>query len=137
MFVFAKREENRLKEISTTGQAIQALYPFDRGKPVLPKVSALRRKLAAKAKREPQFRFYVLYDRIYRHDVLWSAWRIVQRNDGGAGIDQQTIEAIEQYGADRLIDEIHAMLQSKTYQPQPIFKQKCSIHHAHYRQQFR
>ena len=55
MFVFAKRKENRLKEISTTGQAIQAPYPFDRGKPVLPKVSALRRKLAEKAKREPQF----------------------------------------------------------------------------------
>jgi RNA-directed DNA polymerase len=120
MFVFAKRKENRLKEISTTGQAIQEPYPFDRGKPVLPKVSALRRKLAEKAKREPQFRFYALYDRIYRQDVLWSAWRIVQRNDGGAGIDQQTIEEIEQYGADRLIDEIHVMLKSKTYQPQPI-----------------
>jgi RNA-directed DNA polymerase len=109
-----------LEEIHTTGQAIQELYPFDRGKPVLPKVSELRRKLADKAKREPRFRFYALYDRIYRKDVLWSAWRIVQRNDGGAGIDQQTIEEIEQYGADRLIDEIHELLKSKTYQPQPV-----------------
>jgi RNA-directed DNA polymerase len=109
-----------LKEISTTGQAIPELYPFDRGKPVLRKVSELRRKLAEKAKREPKFRFYTLYDRIYRKDVLWSAWRIVRRNDGSAGIDQQTIEEIEQYGADRLIDEIHELLKSKTYQPQPI-----------------
>ncbi|MDR0328596.1 MAG: group II intron reverse transcriptase/maturase [Planctomycetaceae bacterium] len=109
-----------MKEISTTGQAIQELYPYDRGKPVLPKVSELRRKLADKAKREPKFRFYVLYDRIYRKDVLWSAWRIVQRNDGGAGIDQQTVDDIEQYGADRLIDEIHESLKLKTYQPQPV-----------------
>jgi RNA-directed DNA polymerase len=86
----------------------------------LPKVSELRRKLAEKAKREPKFRFYTLYDRIYRKDVLWSAWRIVRRNDGSPGIDQQTLEEVEQYGADRLIDEIHEMLKSKTYLPQPI-----------------
>jgi len=109
-----------LKEISTTEHAVGEPYPFDKGKPILPKVSALRRKLAEKAKREPKFRFYALYDRIYRKDVLWSAWRIVRRNDGSPGIDQQTIEDIEQYGVDRLIDEIHAMLKSKTYQPQPI-----------------
>jgi RNA-directed DNA polymerase len=95
-------------------------YRFDKGKPVLPKVSQLRRKLAEKAKREPKFRFYVLYDRIYRQDVLWSAWCLVQRNDGGPGIDKQTIEEVEQYGAIRLIDEIHETLKSKTYQPQPI-----------------
>jgi RNA-directed DNA polymerase len=109
-----------LEEIPTTEQARLEPYPFDRGKPVLPKVSQLRRKLAEKAKREPKFRFYALYDRIYRKDVLWSAWRIVQRNDGGPGIDQQTIDEIEQYGAIRLIDEIHESLKSKTYQPQPI-----------------
>ena len=104
----------------TTEQADDDPYRFDKGKPILPKVSQLRRKLAEKAKREPKFRFYTLYDRIYRKDVLWSAWRIVQQNDGGPGIDQQTIEEIEQYGAIRLIDEIHESLKSKTYQPQPI-----------------
>ena len=109
-----------MKEISTTGQADDDPYRFDQGKPILPKVSQLRRKLADKAKREPRFRFYVLYDRIYRHDVLWSAWKIVQRNDGGPGIDQQTIEEVEQYGVTRLLDEIHETLKSKTYQPQPI-----------------
>jgi len=120
MFVDAKCKENRLEEIPTTEQAENAPYPFDKGKPILPKVSQLRRKLAEKAKREPRFRFYALYDRIYRKDVLWSAWCIVQRNDGGPGIDGQTIEEVEQYGAIRLIDEIHELLQSKTYQPEPI-----------------
>ena len=113
-------KESRLKEIYTTEQALRELHPFDRGKPVLPKVSELRRKLADKAKREPKFRFYALYDRIYRTDVLWSAWYIVRRNDGGAGIDQQSIDDIEQYGVNRLIDEIHEALKSKTYQPQPV-----------------
>src|SRR5215469_7768321 len=115
MFVFAKRKENRLKEISTTGHAVGEPYHFDRGKPILPKVSALRRKLAEKAKREPKFRFYALYDRIYRKDVLWSAWCIVQRNDGGPGIDEQTIEEVEQYGVIRLIDEIHESLKTKVW----------------------
>jgi len=109
-----------LEEIPTTEQADDNPYRFDKGKPVLPKVSQLRRKLAEKAKREPRFRFYALYDRIYRKDVLWSAWRMVQRNDGGPGIDEQTIEEVEQYGAIRLIDEIHETLKSKTYMPQPI-----------------
>jgi RNA-directed DNA polymerase len=109
-----------LEAIPTTEQALPILYPYDKGKPVLQKVSELRRKLAEKAKREPKFRFYALYDRIYRKDVLWSAWCIVQRNDGGPGIDQQTIDEVEQYGAIRLIDEIHESLKMKTYQPQPI-----------------
>ena len=109
-----------MEEISTTEQADDDSYRFDQGKSVLPKVSHLRRKLAEKAKREPKFRFYALYDRIYRKDVLWSAWTIVQRNDGGPGIDGQTIDEVEQYGAIRLIDEIHESLKSKTYHPQPI-----------------
>ncbi len=109
-----------MEAIPTTEKADDDPYRFDKGKPILPKVSQLRRKLAEKAKREPKFRFYALYDRIYRKDVLWSAWRLVQRNDGGPGIDQQTIEEVEQYGAIRLIDEIHETLKSKTYQPQPI-----------------
>ncbi|GHV10525.1 hypothetical protein AGMMS50229_21580 [Campylobacterota bacterium] len=88
-------KENRLEEIPTTEQADDDPYRFDQGKPVLPKVSQLRRKPAEKAKREPKFRFYALYDRIYRKDILWSAWRLVQRNDGGPGIDKQTIEEVE------------------------------------------
>ena len=113
-------KENRLEEIPTTEKADDDPYRFDKGKPVLPKVSQLRRKLAEKAKQEPKFRFYALYDRIYRKDVLWSAWKTVQRNDGGPGIDQQTVEDVEKYGVIRMVDEIHETLKSKTYVPQPI-----------------
>jgi len=109
-----------LEEIPTTEQALPVLYPHDKGKPVLQKVSELRRKLADKAKQEPGFRFYALYDRIYRQDVLWSAWRLVRRNDGGPGIDRQTIDDIVKYGENRMIDEIMEALKSKTYLPQPI-----------------
>ena len=120
MFVDVKRKESRLDNNPTTEQAEHDPYPFDQGKPILPKVSELRRKLAEKAKREPRFRFYALYDRIYRHDVLWSAWRLVQRNDGGPGIARQTIQDIEQYGPSKLIDELQEVLKSKTYQPEAI-----------------
>jgi RNA-directed DNA polymerase len=116
-----------LEAIPTTENAGSERYPFDKGRPILPKVSELyccaggtRQKLAVKAKQEPRFRFYALYDRIYRYDVLWSAWQIVRRNDGGPGIDQQTIDDIVKYGENRIIEEIMEALKSKTYMPQPI-----------------
>ena len=109
-----------MEHLPTTDDAGSEPYPFDKGRPILPKVSDLRQKLAFKAKQEPQFRFYTLYDRVYRRDVLLSAWQIVRRNKGGAGIDQQTLEDIEQHGVDRVIDELHEALKSKTYLPQPI-----------------
>ena len=109
-----------MEAIPTTEQVESTLYPFDKGKPIELKVSELRQKLAVKAKQEPRFRFYALYDRIYRRDVLRSAWRIVRRNDGAAGIDNVTIGDIETYGEDRMIDELHEALKSKTYKPQPV-----------------
>ena len=104
----------------TTEKAKKGTYHFDQGKPVLPKVSELRRKLAEKANREPKFQFYALYDRIYRLDVLVSAWYLVLRNEGGPGIDQQTLDEIEERGPRALLLEIQEELRTKTYRPMPV-----------------
>ena len=75
----------------------------------------LRQKLGQKAKQEPKFRFYALYDRIYRRDVLWAGWEKVRANGGSAGVDGVTIEQIDatEDGAQALVAQLHEELRTK------------------------
>ena len=76
------------------------------------KVRQLQRKLWVCAKRSRTRRFHALYDRIYRSDVLWEAWRRVRSNGGAAGVDAETIRAIEKRGAETFLAEIQAALRA-------------------------
>src|ERR1700674_1539703 len=84
------------------------------------KVRQLQRKLYVCAKQSRTRRFHALYDRIYRSDVLWEAWRRVRSNGGAAGIDAETIQVIEQRGPEEFLAEIQAALRAGRYRPLPV-----------------
>jgi group II intron reverse transcriptase/maturase len=84
------------------------------------KVRQLQCKLWVCAKRSKTRRFHALYDRIYRSDVLWEAWRRVRGNGGAAGVDAETIQAIENRGVGEFLAELQAALQAGRYRPQPV-----------------
>jgi RNA-directed DNA polymerase len=83
-------------------------------------VQKLQTALHAKAKEAPNFRFYALYDKVYRKDVLTYAYERCEANGGAAGVDEQTFEDIEKYSSERWLDELMQELKSRTYQPQPV-----------------
>jgi RNA-directed DNA polymerase len=84
------------------------------------KVRQLQRKLYVCAKQSRTRRFHALYDRIYRSDVLWEAWRRVRSNGGAAGVDGETIQAIEQRGPGEFLAEIQTALRAGRYRPSPV-----------------
>jgi RNA-directed DNA polymerase len=83
-------------------------------------VQKLQAALHDKAKGSPSFRFYALYDKVYRKDVLAFAYACCKANGGAAGVDDQTFEGIEEYGRERWLDELAEELRSRTYRPQPV-----------------
>ena len=90
------------------------------GLPTLPKVEKLQAALHAKAKGSPQFRFYALYDKVYRRDVLWQAYQQCRHNGGAPGVDGTTFEDIEKYGLERWLGELAEELRAKQYRPQAV-----------------
>lgn len=92
------------------------------GVPLPRKVSELRGKLGRKAKQEPRFRFYALYDRIYRLDVLEAAWSLVLKNDGAAGVDGVSCDDIldAPTGVEGFLRNLQEELRAKTYRPQAV-----------------
>jgi group II intron reverse transcriptase/maturase len=84
------------------------------------KVRKLREALHAKAKRAPNYRFYALYDKMYREDILGFAYACCLENRGAAGVDGQTFEDIETYGYERWLDELAEELRKQTYRPQAV-----------------
>jgi RNA-directed DNA polymerase len=85
-----------------------------------PTVEKLQAALHAKAKRAPTYRFYALYDKLYRPDVLAFAYARCRANGGAPGVDDQTFADIEAYGLEKWLGELTEELQQKTYQPQPV-----------------
>jgi RNA-directed DNA polymerase len=86
------------------------------------KVRQLQRRLWSAAKRHPGRRFHALYDRIHRSDVLREAWSRVKRNRGAAGVDAVTLAEIEQYGVERFVEELGAMLRAGEYRPAAVLR---------------
>ena len=89
---------------------------------VVDPVRQLQRRLWVAAKRSPERRFHALLDRISRRDVLGEAWRRVKANRGAAGVDRETLDRVEQYGVERMLDELRVALCGGTYRPQPVLR---------------
>ncbi len=84
------------------------------------RIRSLQRKLYRKAKAEPDFRFHLLYDKIYGEDILSHAYRLARSNKGAPGVDGQSFERIEAAGLEAWLSGVRDDLRAKTYRPQPV-----------------
>jgi RNA-directed DNA polymerase len=84
------------------------------------KIRELQRQLYTKAKQEPGYRFYLLYDKIYREDILAHAYALAKANGGAPGVDEQSFRGIETQGRESWLAELRQELQKGTYQPQAV-----------------
>jgi RNA-directed DNA polymerase len=82
------------------------------------KIRSLQRKLYVKAKAEPEFRFYLLYDKIYREDILEHAYKLAKSNRGAPGVDGMTFAEIEAAGVEAWLSGLRQDLREKRYKPQ-------------------
>jgi RNA-directed DNA polymerase len=85
-----------------------------------PKLQRLHEALYTKAKQEPAYRFYLLYDKVYRADILAHAYALSKRHGGAPGVDGQTFEDIEGDGVERWLAAVQEALRTQTYRPQPV-----------------
>ncbi len=84
------------------------------------KVRELQRKLYLSAKENKKRRYHALYDKVYRIDILWKAWKQVKANSGTGGIDKIYIEDVVKYGEEKFILEIQSELIENNYHPKPV-----------------
>lgn len=84
------------------------------------KIRELQRKLYSKAKKEPEYRFYLLYDKIYREDILAHSWALAKANAGAPGVDGESFEEIESKGIEEWLTGIGNELRKRTYKPKPV-----------------
>ncbi|MBI4806068.1 MAG: group II intron reverse transcriptase/maturase [Desulfovibrio sp.] len=84
------------------------------------KIRKLQRALYGKAKQAPEYRFYLLYDKVYREDILYHAWRLSREKRGAPGVDGQTFEDIEGYGVEKWLGELGEEVKEERYKPQPV-----------------
>ena len=109
-----RSKENRLIPSTTEEPAGRVAMPE--------KLSQLRQKLGQKAKQEPRFKFYTLYGHVQRRDVLETAWRLVAKNDGAAGVDGVSCQTVVESagGVTAWLDQIEQDLRAGSYEPAPV-----------------